>query len=158
MMQSMITRQRGLDGLAGVVSQVERRLWLALAVLLISIIGILGFTLVQPAVQYAFGPEHRFSAVLAGDGCGAHLDWEATETIVPRGSRVAFANQSVFWQIPVIIERKAGDGTFEAVAESHAVKPGEAWNYTFWRSGHYRVVSADDTQRAAGLETLISVR
>jgi hypothetical protein len=150
-------RRRDQESLALAVLRVERRLGVALALLLLGIAGILISVGVNPAMQYLIGPEIRVSAGMQGEACGSHLEWEMESRQIDAGSKMTIANDSTYWQIPVLIDRQQSDGSWKTVAESPKLLGGEEWTHTFWRSGTYRIVSADETQRLAGLETLISV-
>jgi hypothetical protein len=145
------------DTLSLVIVRLERRLGMALALLLLGIAGILVSVGANPVMQYLTGPEIRIAAGMEGEACGSHLEWSMESRRIESGSRVTIVNDSVYWQIPVVIERKQSDGSWERVAESPKLRGGESWNHTFWRGGEYRIVSADETQRLAGLETVISV-
>lgn len=151
-------KQMELDGLSLALTRVERRLGWAMAVLLLGILGLLGGFFGQPVVQYFGGNELRVAAGVEGAGCGSHMEWVAETREISAGSRVEFANDTVYWQIQVQVERKQSDGSYQLVAESPGLRGGESWTHTFWRSGEYRIVSADQTQRLAGLETVISVQ
>jgi hypothetical protein len=157
-MNSTIPRVLEMDTLADALRRVERRLAIALALLMLGIVGILGFTLSQPAVQYVLGSTTPIAAVVDGAGCGAHLEWDMGRGEIEAGSRVEISNDTVYWRIPVVIEREDSDGTFRKVAESPPLQDGESWKYTFWRGGEYRIISADETQRLAGLETAVTVK
>jgi hypothetical protein len=145
------------DTLALATSRVERRLGIALALLLLGIAGIVTSVLAGPIIQYAAGPEIRIAAGMEGDACGSHLSWAIESRELAPGSRVEIVNDSVYWRIPVVIERERSDGSLEIVAESPVLDGGQSWTHTFWRSGSYRIASADETQRRAGLDLSISV-
>lgn len=145
------------DMLSLMMVRVERRLGVTLALLLLGITGILVSVGASPVVQYLTGPELLISADMQGEACGSHLEWLVDSREVAAGTKVKIANDSTYWQIPVIIEREQSDGSWDRVAESPKLRGGENWTHTFWRGGTYRVVSADETQRLAGLETIISV-
>jgi hypothetical protein len=145
------------DTLSLVVIRVERRLGFVLALLMLGIAGILASIGAGPIIQYASGEEVLVSAGMEGQACGSHLEWQMESREIAAGSRVTVLNDSVYWQIPVVIERQNSDGNWEPVAESPTLRGGESWNHTFWRGGAYRIISADETQRLAGLETAISV-
>lgn len=148
---------RERDTLALTMWRVERRLGIALALLLLGILGIVVSVTANPVIQYAFGTDVAFVASMEGAACGSHLEWSTDSDRIAPGTRVTFVNDSTYWQIPVVIERQQNDGAFTAVAESPVLRGGESWNHTFWRGGTYRIMSADDTQRLAGLDTVISV-
>jgi hypothetical protein len=150
-------RRTERDTLTRALIRVERRLGMALALLLLGIAGILVSVGANPVMQYLTGPEMQIAAGMEGEACGSHLEWSMESRQIEAGSRVIILNDSVYWQIPVIIERQQSDGNWEKVAESPKLRGGESWNHTFWRGGEYRIVSADETQRLAGLETVISV-
>lgn len=150
-------RQSDGDTLSLVMIRVERRLGLVLVLLAVAIVGVLASVVAGTVVQYIAGDEIRMSAAAQGEACGSHLEWEMESRMVPAGSTVTIANDSTYWQIPVVIEREQSDGTFRAVNESPTLRGGESWRHTFWRKGTYRISSADETQRIAGLETVISV-
>ncbi len=150
-------RQNDRDTLSIVMIRVEHRLRFVLALLMLGIAGILVSFGAGPIIQYASGSEFTISAGMQGEACGSHLEWEMESRTISAGTRATILNESVYWQIPVIIERQQRDGTWDVVGESPVLRGGERWNYTFWRSGTYRVVSVDETQRLAGLEASISV-
>ncbi len=145
------------DALALVMVRVERRLGMVLALLLLGILGILFSAFASPVIQYVTGPEVRISAGLEGEACGSHLEWTLDSRQIDAGSKVTILNDSTYWQIPVVVERQASDGSWKTVAESPVLRGGESWTHTFWKGGAYRIASADETQRLAGLDTLISV-
>jgi hypothetical protein len=145
------------DTLSIVMIRVEHRLRLVLALLMLGIAGILASVGAGPIIQYTSGPEFTISAGMQGEACGSHLEWEMDGRVIPAGTRATILNDSIYWQIPVVIERQQIDETWDVVAESPVLRGGESWNYTFWRSGTYRVVSVDETQRLAGLEATVSV-
>jgi hypothetical protein len=147
-----------VEGLAAVLSRVERRLGVALAVLLMATLGMLGAYFGQPVVQYLGGNELRVTAQAEGAGCGSHLEWSFEQAEISPGTRVTVVNDTVYWRIPVVVERLQSDGQWSAVAESPGLLNGESWTQTLWRTGDYRIISADATQRLAGLETVISVK
>jgi hypothetical protein len=157
-MNRSVSRTVEMDGLSSVLKCVERRLGIALALLLLGIIVILGLTVSQPVTQYLFGPQMQISAAIEGEGCGSHLEWEMESREIAAGSRISVTNDAVYWMIPVVIERMESDGSFRVVAESPSLRSGESWSYTFWKRGDYQISSADATQRLAGLETTISVK
>jgi plastocyanin len=146
------------DGMSSVLARVERRLGFALAILLLSIVGIAGAHYGQPLYQYVGGSTMVVSAQMEGAGCGSHLEWESPRKEIDAGSRVEFQNNTVYWQIPVVIERMHSDGTYSVIAESPNLRGGESWIHTFWRTGEYRIVSTDENQMRAGLEMVISVK
>lgn len=150
-------RHHDRDTLSLVMIRVEHRLRLVLALLMLGIVGILASVGAGPIIQYTSGSEFTISAGMQGEACGSHLEWEMDGRKIPAGTRATILNDSVYWQIPVVIERQQGDESWDVIAESPVLRGGESWNYTFWRSGTYRVVSVDETQRLAGLETTISV-
>ena len=156
-MQRVLPQTTELDALTALWRCIERRLAIALALLMLSIIGILGLTVGQPAVQYLFGSEMHVPAVVEGAGCGAHLEWDMETRSIDAGTTVTFANDTVYWRIPVVVERHIGGEQYERIAESPALQGGEEWSYTFWRGGEYRITSADETQQLAGLDRRISV-
>jgi hypothetical protein len=156
-MMGTALRRNERDTLSLVMIQVERRLGMALALLLLGIAGILVSVGANPVLQYLTGPEIRIAAAMEGEACGSHLEWAMESRVIEAGSKVTIANDSVYWQIPVIVERQQSDGSWDTVAESPRLRGGEEWTHTFWRGGTYRIVSADQTQRLAGLETVISV-
>ncbi len=156
-MVGAVVRREERETLAIVISRVERRLGLMLALLVLGIVGILGGVVGQPVVQYLTGSELEISAGMEGAACGSHLEWQMESREVQAGSRITVINDSTYWQIPVVIERAQSDGSFKTIAESPVLRGGERWTQTLWRGGTYRIVSADQTQRAAGLETTISV-
>jgi hypothetical protein len=145
------------DTLSIVMIRVEHRLRVVMALLVLGIAGILAGTVSGPAIQYVTGPEFTIAAAVEGEACGSHLSWEMDSRTIPAGTQATILNDSVYWQIPVIIERQQSDGDWNVVAESPVLRGGESWDHTFWRSGTYRVVSGDETQRLAGLERTISV-
>jgi plastocyanin len=149
--------RRKQDTLALTVLRVERRLGVVLALLLLGITGILVSVGVNPVMQYLTGPEIRVAAGVQGEACGSHLEWEMDSRQINAGSKVTIANDSTYWQIPVQIDRQQSDGSWNTVAESPKLLGGDEWTHTFWRSGTYRIVSTDETQRLAGLETIVSV-
>jgi hypothetical protein len=157
-MQRVLPQTTELDAVGTIWRCIERRLAIALALLLLSIFGILGLTVGQPAVQYMFGSGMQMSAIVEGAGCGAHLDWDVPSRTIDAGTRVTIENDTVYWRIPVAIERQVSGDQYVVVAESPQLSGGETWDYTFWRGGEYRISSADETQRIAGLETVISVK
>lgn len=150
-------RQRDRDTLTLVIERVERRLGLALALLVLGALGIVGSVLAAPVVQYLSGPPMLVSAAMEGEACGSHLNWSLESREIAAGTQVEILNDSVYWQIPVMIDRQQADGSWDTVAESPVLRGGESWTHTFWRGGTYRIVSADETQRLAGLETVVSV-
>jgi hypothetical protein len=145
------------DTLSLVIVRVERRLGMALALLLLGIAGIVVSFGAGPVVQYLTGPEIRIAAGMEGEACGSHLEWLMDSREIEAGSKVTIANDSTYWQIPVLIEREQSDGSWDRVAESPKLLGSESWTHTFWRGGTYRIVSGDETQRLAGLDTVISV-
>lgn len=157
-MNRTMTRPLEMEPFPSILTRVERRLGAALALLLLGIFGILGATVAQPVVHYLTGSPMQVAAALDGAGCGAHLSWESESQEIASGSRVTFVNATTYWTIPVVIERKTSDGTYEVVARSDGLRDGESWKHTFWRKGDYRIISADETQRDAGLETVLTVR
>lgn len=150
-------RHHDRDTLSLVLIKVEHRLRLVLALLMLGIAGILASVGAGPIIQYTSGPEFTISAGMQGEACGSHLEWEMDGREIPAGTRATILNDSVYWQIPVAIERQQSDESWKVAAESPVLRGGDSWSYTFWRSGTYRVVSVDETQRLAGLETTISV-
>ncbi len=150
-------RRNERDTLSLVMIKVERRLGLMLALLMLGIAGVLASIAAGPVVQYVAGDEVRISAGMQGEACGSHLEWEMESKSIAAGSKVTIANDSTYWQIPVVIERQESDGSFRVVDESPALRGGESYSHTFWRGGTYRISSADETQLLAGLETVISV-
>jgi plastocyanin len=151
-------RRTDREALSMVMIKVERRLGMALALLLLGITGILLSYGAGPVFQYATGQEMRISAGMEGAACGSHLEWTMESRQIAAGTTVTILNDSVYWQIPVIIEREQSDGSWKHVAESPVLRGGDSWSHTFWRGGAYRIVSADETQRLAGLEAVVSVK
>lgn len=156
MLGATMRRNEG-DTLSLVMVRVERRLGLMLALLMLGIAGVLASIGAGPVMQYLAGDEVRISAGMQGEACGSHLEWDMESRTIAAGSKVTIANDSTYWQIPVVIEREQSDGTFTVVAESPTLRGGESWSHTFWRGGTYRISSADETQRLAGLDSAISV-
>ena len=146
-----------MSALAPVMQRVERRLGIALFALVASIIAILAGTVGQPAAQYLWGEPSHVSAGIQGAACGSHLVWTVEDQRVAGGTKIEFENASEYWQIPVQITKLEPDGTEKIVAESPVLKPGETWTQTFWWRGEYRIISADEYQRAAGLDAMIVV-
>lgn len=157
-MNQTMMRPLEMEPFAGILRRVERRLGAALALLLLGILGILSATVAQPVVHYLTGSPMQVAAVLDGAGCGAHLSWESESREIAPGSRVTFVNDTTYWELPVVVERKASDGSYEVVARSEGLRDGESWKHTFWRRGDYRIISADETQRNAGLDLVLTVR
>jgi hypothetical protein len=141
----------------GCVTRVERRLIAASAILIAAAVLMLGPTIGHPVAAYLGGAETTVVAVMDGAGCGSHLEWTAPAGVVRRGTTVHFENQTVYWQIPIVIERLDADGTSDVVATAPPIKDGERWSHTFWRSGDYRVVSAQEVQQLAGLDMRFQV-
>ena len=156
-MRGATMRRNEGDTLSLLMIRVERRLGLVLAILMLGIAGVIASIGAGPVIQYVAGDEVRISAGMQGEACGSHLEWEIASRTIPAGSKVTIENDSTYWQIPVVIEREESDGTFRAIDESPTLRGGESWSHTFWRSGTYRISSADETQRLAGLESVISV-
>lgn len=145
------------DTLSLAIGRVQRRLWVAMALLLLGIMGVMASIGASPVIQYLTGPEVQIAAGMEGAGCGSHLEWLMDSPRIEQGSKVTVLNDSTYWQIPVVIERRQGDDTWSPVAESPVLSGGESWSHTFWRGGEYRISSADESQRLAGLDTIISV-
>lgn len=141
-----------------------RHRWRWLALMLLTVAAVLAvvaalsqMSTLRAVGTYLTGPEVVAEAQFQGEGCGAHLRWGQDPLSIPTGTRVHFANETGFWQFPVLIERWE-DGQVEIVAESPALAVGERWSYVFWEPGQYRMTSSKSMVRLAGLEGSINVR
>jgi hypothetical protein len=158
-MTGIVTRRQAPEmSVRLTITRVERRLLIVLCLLAVAIALMLGPVVGQPAWQYLTGSDVTVAAVMEGAGCGSHLEWAMGSEPIQRGTTVRFENQTVYWQIPIVIEKQNSDGTIEVVATSPPIKDGESWSYTFWRAGDYRVVSGQEVQQLAGLDKIMKVR